>query len=234
MNVKYVHSYSEEDISIEAMFTQNGEIDRRSLTLDLTNTEETPRTYYAHNSEGYLEREDTLTLCEDESLEFRYAEGELDFSGTYNLATEEDLEIYQELLTQAAEQMLAEEQAAEEATEEIETTSIVYGSYYYDNGVDAIVEGDVGVYTDTGEDYLYLSALYYDSNHYYPEVGGTLWEMGNGTYRVANELGDAVEFQITFTEGGMEVEIIDSETDEYDVLEGYYDLTSELNFDEVG
>lgn len=234
MNVKYVHSYSEEDISIEAMFTQNGEIDRRSLTLDLTNTEETPRTYYAHNSEGYLEREDTLTLCEDESLEFRYAEGELDFSGTYRLATEEDLEIYHELLTQAAEQMLAEEQAAEDAVEQIVTTSIVYGSYYYDNGVDAIVEGDVGVYTDTGEDYLYLSALYYDSNHYYPEAGGILWKNEDGTYRVVNDVGDAVEFQITFTAGGMEVEIIDSETDEYDVLEGFYNLTSELNFDEVG
>lgn len=234
MNVTYGHSYSEDDISIEAMFTQNGEIDRRSLTLDLTNTEETPQTYYAHNSEGYLEREDTLTLCEDESLEFRYTEDELNFSGIYHLATEEDLEIYHELLTQAAEKMLEEEQAAEEAVEQIVTTSIVYGSYYYDNGVDAVVEGDVGVYTDTGEDYLYLSALYYDSNHYYPEAGGTLWEIGDGTYRVVNELGNAVEFQITFTAAGMEVEIIDSETDEYDVLEGYYNLTSELNFDEVG
>ena len=110
----------------------------------------------------------------------------------------------------------------------------IYGAYTYDNGVDAVVTGDVGFYTDYEGDYVYLAALYYDSNHYTAEVQGTLEHVSDNTYYVKDEITGTVELEVTFVEGGMEVTILSSESDEYNVLEGYYEMTSELNMNEVG
>ena len=110
----------------------------------------------------------------------------------------------------------------------------IYGAYAYDNGVDAVVEGDVGIYTDTEENYIYLAALYYDSNHYTAEVQGTLELVSENTYFVKDVITGTVELEVTFVDGGMDVKVTATESDEYKVLEGHYDMTSQLDFNEVG
>lgn len=110
----------------------------------------------------------------------------------------------------------------------------IYGTYLYDNGVDAVVEGDVGIYTDTEENYIYLAALYYDSNHYSAEVQGTLEMISENTYIVKDIITETVELEVTFVDGGMDVKVTATESDEYKVLEGHYDMTSQLDFSEVG
>lgn len=110
----------------------------------------------------------------------------------------------------------------------------IYGAYKYDNGIDAVIEGDVGIYTDTEENYIYLAALYYDSNHYSAEVQGTLEMISENTYTVKDIITGTVELEVTFVDGGMDVKVTATESDEYKVLEGHYDMTSQLDFSEVG
>ncbi len=111
-------------------------------------------------------------------------------------------------------------------TESDMNDSSIYGAYKYDNGVDAVVDGDVGISVDTGENYLYLAALYYDSNHYTAEISGTLQEISENTYSVKDEITGTVELEVTFVDGGMNVKVTATDSDEYKVLEGYYEMTS--------
>ncbi|MBE5879090.1 MAG: hypothetical protein E7288_03825 [Lachnospiraceae bacterium] len=110
----------------------------------------------------------------------------------------------------------------------------IYGAYRYDNGVDAVVDGDVGISVDTEENYIYLAVLYYGSNHYTVEISGTLKEISENTYSVKDKITGTVELEVIFVDGGMDVKVIASESDEYKVLEGHYDMTSQLDFSEVG
>lgn len=99
-----------------------------------------------------------------------------------------------------------------------------YGLYTYDNGVDAVIEGDVGIYTDTEENYIYLAALYYGSNHYSAEIQGTLQQISENTFSVKDEITGTVELEVTFVDGGMDVKVTATESDEYKVLEGHYHM----------
>lgn len=119
-------------------------------------------------------------------------------------------------------------------SEEGSSTAEKYGAYTYDNGVDAVVSGDVGFYTDSEDDYIYLAALYYDSNHYTAEVQGILEPVSNNTFHVKDEISGTVELEVIFVDGGMDVKVTATESDEYKVLEGHYDMTSQLDFNEVG
>ena len=110
----------------------------------------------------------------------------------------------------------------------------VYGSYSCDNGVDAVIDGEVGIYTDTEESYISLAALYYDSNHYTAEIQGVLEMISENTYSVKDMITGTVELEVTFVDGGMDVKVTATESDEYKVLEGHYDMTSQLDFSEVG
>ena len=109
-------------------------------------------------------------------------------------------------------------------SEEASSTVEKYGLYTYDNGVDAVVEGDVGIYTDTEEDYIYLAALYYGSNHYSAEIQGTLQQISENTFSVKDEITRTVELEVTFVDDGMDVKVTATESDEYKVLEGHYDM----------
>lgn len=111
-------------------------------------------------------------------------------------------------------------------TESDMNDSSIYGAYKYDNGVDAVVDGDVGISVDTGENYIYLATLYYDSNHYTAEISGTLQEISENTYLVKDEITGTVELEVTFVDGGMNVKVTATDSDEYKVLEGYYEMTS--------
>ena len=53
------------------------------------------------------------------------------------------------------------------------------------------------------------------------------------TYSVKDEITGMVELEVTFVDGGMEVKVTATESDEYKVLEGYYDMTYQLDFSEV-
>lgn len=134
----------------------------------------------------------------------------------------------------------AEEEAAagaetEAEEEEKEEEVYIYGSYFADNGVDATLNADVGVYSDNGRDYISLTAMSY-GDRYLAEFTGTLNNIGGNVYRSMDDSGLAV-IRVEFFEDGMQVTLEQMETEDfYDFryLEGYYQKTGELNFDEVG
>ena len=134
----------------------------------------------------------------------------------------------------------AEEEAAAgaetEAEEEEEEEEVyIYGSYFADNGVDATLNADVGIYSDNGRDYISLTAMSY-GDRYLAEFTGTLNNIGGNVYRSMDDSGLAV-IRVEFFADGMQVTLEQMETEDfYDFryLEGYYQKTGELNFDEVG
>lgn len=130
----------------------------------------------------------------------------------------------------------AEEEAAAGAETEAEEEEVyIYGSYFADNGVDATLNADVGVYSDNGRDYISLTAMSY-GDRYLAEFTGTLNNIGGNVYRSMDDSGLAV-IRVEFFEDGMQVTLEQMETEDfYDFryLEGYYQKTGELNFDEVG
>lgn len=222
LNAWYAVSFSQDDINIEAMFTQNGELDRRSLTLNLSNTDKTPLTYYVNNSDGYLERNETLTLNEDGSLSIQYTEDGIEFSGTYYLATSEDVEMYKELLEQAAENVVSEN----------ENIDIVYGTYENHND-SYICDAEVGFYTDERDiNYVYLEGV---------SAGGRgvtdesliLLRQKDGTYIGTGEY-NGTSAVISFSDGVMNVEITYSDNEDSYNLNGAYILISELDLNSVG
>ena len=131
----------------------------------------------------------------------------------------------------------AEEEAsiAMETVPESEDDFSIYGSYYADNGVDATLYADVGVYTDDGRDYISLTAMSY-GDRYLAEFSGILNEVEENVYRAMDDTGLAV-IRVEFEPYGMVVTLEQMETEDYydfRYLEGYYRKTEELNFDEVG
>ena len=132
----------------------------------------------------------------------------------------------------------AEEEAAagaETEAEEEEEEVYIYGSYFADNGVDATLNADVGIYSDNGRDYISLTAMSY-GDRYLAEFTGTLNNIGGNVYRSMDDSGLAV-IRVEFFADGMQVTLEQMETEDfYDFryLEGYYQKTGELNFDEVG
>ena len=131
----------------------------------------------------------------------------------------------------------AEEEAsiAMETVPESEDDFSIYGSYYADNGVDATLYADVGVYTDGGRDYISLTAMSY-GDRYLAEFSGILNEVEENVYRAMDDTGLAV-IRVEFEPYGMTVTLEQMETEDYydfRYLEGYYRKTEELNWDEVG
>ena len=131
----------------------------------------------------------------------------------------------------------AEEEAsiAMETVPESEDDFSIYGSYYADNGVDATLYADVGVYTDDGRDYISLTAMSY-GDRYLAEFSGILNEVEENVYRAMDDTGLAV-IRVEFEPYGMTVTLEQMETEDYydfRYLEGYYRKTEELNLDEVG
>ena len=131
----------------------------------------------------------------------------------------------------------AEEEAsiAMETVPESEDDFSIYGSYYADNGVDATLYADVGVYTDDGRDYISLTAMSY-GDRYLAEFSGILNEVEENVYRAMDDTGLAV-IRVEFEPYGMTVTLEQMETEDYydfRYLEGYYRKTEELNWDEVG
>ena len=131
----------------------------------------------------------------------------------------------------------AEEEAsiAMETVPESEDDFSIYGSYYADNGVDATLYADVGVYTDDGRDYISLTAMSY-GDRYLAEFSGILNEVEENVYRAMDDTGLAV-IRVEFEPYGMTVTLEQMETEAYydfRDLEGYYRKTEESDWNEVG
>ena len=131
----------------------------------------------------------------------------------------------------------AEEEAsiAMETVPESEDDFSIYGSYYADNGVDATLYADVGVYTDDGRDYISLTAMSY-GDRYLAEFSGILNEVEENVYRAMDDTGLAV-IRVEFEPYGMTVTLEQMETEDYydfRYLEGYYRKTEESDWNEVG
>ena len=149
---------------------------------------------------------------------------------------EAGMEEYPESETEDTEPPAEEEASiAMETVPEAEDDFSIYGSYYADNGVDATLYADVGVYTDDGRDYISLTAMSY-GDRYLAEFSGILNEVEENVYRAMDDTGLAV-IRVEFEPYGMTVTLEQMETEDYydfRYLEGYYRKTEELNWDEVG
>ncbi len=146
-----------------------------------------------------------------------------------------------EVTAEASETSGMEEDAVEmeenpvtmEETEEEEVS--IYGSYFADNGVDATLNAEVGIYSDSGSDYISLAALSY-GDRYLAEFTGILYHVDGNVYRSMDASGLAV-IRVEFFADGMQVTLEQMETEDYydyHYLEGYYQKTGELNFEEAG
>ena len=137
----------------------------------------------------------------------------------------------QDAAAQEAETGNSTEKGIEEDAEEFS----IYGSYYADNGVDATLYADVGVYTDDGRDYISLTAMSY-GDRYLAEFSGILNEVEENVYRAMDDTGLAV-IRVEFEPYGMTVALEQMETEDYydfRYLEGYYRKTEESDWNEVG
>lgn len=138
-----------------------------------------------------------------------------------NAGTEEDAVEMEET------PVMMEETEAEEVS--------IYGSYFADNGVDATLNAEVGVYSDSGSDYISLVTLSY-GDRYLAEFTGILYNVDGNVYRSMDDSGLAV-IRVEFFADGMQVTLEQMETEDYydyHYLEGYYQKTDELNFEEAG
>lgn len=171
------------------------------------------------------------------------AELEMDSATEDNSGSENSAGGYPEaeVTAEASETSRMEEDAVEmeenpvtmEETEEEEVS--IYGSYFADNGVDATLNAEVGVYSDSGSDYISLAALSY-GNRYLAEFTGILYHVDGNVYRSMDDSGLAV-IRVEFFADGMQVTLEQMETEDYydyHYLEGYYQKTGELNFEEAG
>ena len=132
--------------------------------------------------------------------------------------------------------VMMEEESGTEINAEGEAEEVyIYGSYFADNGVDATLNADVGIYSDNGRDYISLTAMSY-GDRYLAEFTGTLNNIGGNVYRSMDDSGLAV-IRVEFFADGMQVTLEQMETEDYydyHYLEGYYQKTDELNFEEAG
>lgn len=109
----------------------------------------------------------------------------------------------------------------------------IYGVYSYDNGEDAVVRAEVGIYTDDDSTYLSMEALSY-GDRYLAYFDGILEPVEDNTYQAVDENFGGTTLNITFDENGMQIEVMFTELEECNVFTGYYEKVSEINFDEVG
>lgn len=164
--------------------------------------------------------------------EYPTAEETMETAGTDEKAVE--MEENPVVMEETGTEINTDGEEASWAENDVEDVSI-YGSYFADNGVDATLYAEVGVYSDSGSDYISLAALSY-GDRYLAEFTGILYNVEGNVYRSMDDSGLAV-IRVEFFEDGMQVTLEQMETEDfYDFryLEGYYQKPEELNFDEVG
>lgn len=125
-----------------------------------------------------------------------------------------------------------EESSVEESISNNSRT-LVYGTYAYDNGINAICSAEVGFYTDEyGGDYIYVDCWGY-GGHELIFFEGMLTEKEDGSYYAYCE-GFEASITVTFVDGGLHIAVCDSNDSEMYAIEGFYTLESSIDFNEVG
>lgn len=164
--------------------------------------------------------------------EYPTAEETMETAGTEEKAVE--MEENPVVMEEIGTEINTDGEEASWAENDVEEVSI-YGSYFADNGVDATLYAEVGVYSDSGSDYISLAALSY-GDRYLAEFTGILYNVDGNVYRSMDDSGLAV-IRVEFFKDGMQVTLEQMETEDYydfRYLEGYYQKPEDLNFDEVG
>ncbi len=137
--------------------------------------------------------------------------------------------------TEKEDRMEEEEQPEDEELPEAEsqdfaTVPLTYGTYSYDDQMGTTGTAEVGFYTDEeGGDYIYIECWRNDREIAYFE--GTLEENGRNYWAYCGETDTGII--VTFADGGLYVEITDSDFADIDEMAGFYSLETALNFDEV-
>lgn len=123
------------------------------------------------------------------------------------------------------------EDAAESAQISIPAT---YGTYVFDNGVDAVCTAEVGFTTDeNSSDYINISAMGY-GGHELTAFYGDMVINQEGNYEAYCEYLNTT-ILIIFDETGMNIEILScDDSSMMESIVGKYLLTAELNLNEVG
>lgn len=131
---------------------------------------------------------------------------------------------------EAEESIYAEETAEEETTIPF-AEPLTYGTYFYDDGTGTTSTAEVGFYTDAdGGNYIYIECWRNDREIVY--FDGMLEADGESCYAYCE--GTDTSIRVTFADGGLYVQIIDSDFADTDMMEGFYSLISALNLNEAG
>lgn len=107
----------------------------------------------------------------------------------------------------------------------VQDSKSIYGIYSVDNGVDAVLSGEVGVYTDDGSDYIRLEALSY-GNRYIAEFNGILTQVDENTYQSKDDFGTVIT--VVFDGFGMQVNVEEVPAGDFYELNGYYEKTGDI------
>lgn len=107
---------------------------------------------------------------------------------------------------------------------------LTYGTYSYDDGTGTTGTANVGFYSDeSGGDYISIICWRNDCEIAY--FNGMLEADGESYY--AYYEGADTSILVTFADGGLYVQIIDSDFADTYRMEGFYSLTAALNLNEV-
>lgn len=121
--------------------------------------------------------------------------------------------------------------------ENVDTSELTYGTYvYHDTEHGNINTAEVGFASGEGANYIYIDCRG-EGGHGVIEFVGYFQEANeDNSFTAIQSPEDYFEAEIrcTFVGGGLNVEVVSSEYDELYNVNGYYELESALNLDEVG
>ncbi len=147
---------------------------------------------------------------------------------SYTVSADEKNNIISLVYGLEAEEPIYEEQQLEEFPNQV-TEPLTYGTYSCDDGAGTVSTAEVGFYPDEG-DYIYIDCW---SNDYEIAYFNGILEKGEEHYYAYCEEIDT-DIVVTFADGGLYVQILDSNFPDIDKMEGFYNLESALNLNEVG
>lgn len=119
---------------------------------------------------------------------------------------------------------------AEEVNEN--SFGLPYGIYLYDNGQDAVCTAEIGVFSDDGSDYISISCMGY-GDHEIISFMGTLEEASDGVYS-ASAMDYQADITVSYVDGGLQVNVEDTEFDTLFSIEGFYELDSLMDWSNAG
>lgn len=115
---------------------------------------------------------------------------------------------------------------------DVSSADLVYGTYTYDNGQDAVCTAEIGIFSEDESDYISISCIGY-GGHEIISFMGTLEEGADGTYSAVS-MDYQADITVDFTDGGLQVKVEDTEFDSLFSVEGFYEVESLMDWSNVG